>query len=324
MLFRSQVVNVTAHNPFETAGWTKGLEPKNIFNTAAELGADSYFVTHNHPSGISRPSDNDLKATRWIYRYGRYSEDVSPEARAMAFLGHVVTNHTEHHLIQAGGFTPAPVIQRVEYGSGVDPILGPHLLDRPLMTPHDLVRAAVDLGGAQSSVMVLFLDRQRQVRSMGEIVVRPDFMGKDYTLQDFANFRDQMLSFTKDIGGFTSVGYSTNPEHAKFVEKLVHRGILYDGYVTGQDATVQQAHIEARREPIMSGGFVSNSMPQDVRAFVTSDAKDAMPFSPSIKAEQSPEPGFYSKLEQVIQNEVKGKFVPAAQLKAIQIGRAHV
>lgn len=42
------------------------LEPRHIFEPAFNLGASSFILVHNHPSGNSEPSDDDLLLTKKI------------------------------------------------------------------------------------------------------------------------------------------------------------------------------------------------------------------------------------------------------------------
>lgn len=42
------------------------LEPRYIFEPAFNLGASNFILVHNHPSGNSQPSDNDLLLTKKI------------------------------------------------------------------------------------------------------------------------------------------------------------------------------------------------------------------------------------------------------------------
>lgn len=42
------------------------LEPRYIFEPAFHLGANSFILVHNHPSGNPQPSDNDLLLTKKI------------------------------------------------------------------------------------------------------------------------------------------------------------------------------------------------------------------------------------------------------------------
>ncbi|MBK7813145.1 MAG: hypothetical protein IPJ52_01955 [Rhodocyclaceae bacterium] len=55
--------------------------------TMERIGADGYYLLHNHPSGITQASEADVKLTR----------DVS--AAIPGFLGHVILDHTEYGLI---------------------------------------------------------------------------------------------------------------------------------------------------------------------------------------------------------------------------------
>lgn len=44
---------------------------KVIFQTALKANASSVILAHNHPSGNTHPSDNDIKLTRKLYAAGK-------------------------------------------------------------------------------------------------------------------------------------------------------------------------------------------------------------------------------------------------------------
>jgi DNA repair protein RadC len=45
--------------------------PEVAYRTALERDCKSIILVHNHPSGFPYPSDQDRKATRNLYRWGR-------------------------------------------------------------------------------------------------------------------------------------------------------------------------------------------------------------------------------------------------------------
>jgi len=61
---------------------------RNIMEMAVEIGAANVILIHNHPSGICRPSDEDLATTREIRKALRTIE--------IDLLDHVIVTHDEH------------------------------------------------------------------------------------------------------------------------------------------------------------------------------------------------------------------------------------
>ncbi len=47
------------------------VHPREVFRPAVELGSVAVIVAHNHPSGLSRPSGDDLELTRRLARVGK-------------------------------------------------------------------------------------------------------------------------------------------------------------------------------------------------------------------------------------------------------------
>ena len=46
------------------------VHPREVFKPAILSNADSIVIAHNHPSGISAPSEDDIKVTRQLFRAG--------------------------------------------------------------------------------------------------------------------------------------------------------------------------------------------------------------------------------------------------------------
>jgi DNA repair protein RadC len=63
------------------------LSPRRIFRRALNLNARRLVLAHNHPSGCSRPSDNDIRDTRRL----------AEQARGLGIVveDHFVVGHTE-------------------------------------------------------------------------------------------------------------------------------------------------------------------------------------------------------------------------------------
>jgi len=59
-----------AHNIIENRGITVGtlnqslVHPREVFSPAIEKRATSIIIAHNHPSGILKPSDEDMQVTK--------------------------------------------------------------------------------------------------------------------------------------------------------------------------------------------------------------------------------------------------------------------
>jgi len=73
------------------------VHPREVFHFALNENASALFLIHNHPSGILRPSDDDLKITERICRAG--------EIMGINIIDHVIIaeagyySFSQHHLL---------------------------------------------------------------------------------------------------------------------------------------------------------------------------------------------------------------------------------
>lgn len=67
------------------------LHPREIFNVAVRLCAAKIILAHNHPSGNSEPSLQDIEATKQTYQ--------ASKIMGMELLDHIVVGEGEYHSI---------------------------------------------------------------------------------------------------------------------------------------------------------------------------------------------------------------------------------
>ncbi len=70
------------------------LHPREVFKPAIEYGAAALILVHNHPSGVSTPSQSDIQITEQIVLAGK--------VLGISLLDHVV--------VTRDSFTSVPVI----------------------------------------------------------------------------------------------------------------------------------------------------------------------------------------------------------------------
>ena len=68
------------------------VHPREIFQRAVLTGAVSVVISHNHPSGVSVPSKEDIAITKRLKDAG--------EILGIAVLDHVIVTDTSHHSIR--------------------------------------------------------------------------------------------------------------------------------------------------------------------------------------------------------------------------------
>lgn len=69
------------------------VDPKTIFSKALQCGATSLIVAHNHPSGDTRPSRDDIKTTVNLQR--------AAELLGIELLDHLILGRDHYSLKQA-------------------------------------------------------------------------------------------------------------------------------------------------------------------------------------------------------------------------------
>lgn len=119
------------------------------------LGADGYWLMHNHPSGSSQPSDADIALTENIDRF------------LPGFKGHVVIDHNEFSEIDAKGrvSTYGRTDKEPEHAPEV-----PHaLLGRMLSNNKQLDELAHELQTRNDMVVLIATDAQNRVHALAEM-----------------------------------------------------------------------------------------------------------------------------------------------------------
>lgn len=76
-------------------GPSLSLRMRELFGRALDLGAAGIVVAHNHPSGLCRPSDTDIAATRRLSAVGA--------ALDISLLDHLVITRDAVFSMRAGG-----------------------------------------------------------------------------------------------------------------------------------------------------------------------------------------------------------------------------
>ena len=113
---------VSSRMPGSTAAFPRGESDAWVEDMATDLGAKSVYMLHNHPSGNSKPSDNDLQLTK------DYAEILSEKGIDVV---HVIIDSNEYTaMVPVGG--KLTVNERAKLDMGEDLLLKPgkphHLL----------------------------------------------------------------------------------------------------------------------------------------------------------------------------------------------------
>ena len=111
------------------------------------LGADGYFLIHNHPSGRPDPSRADLSLTNMY-------ENSLP-----GFEGHLILDHTKYGFIGHNGrVMEHEYIPKVKYGEKT-------INEKVFSSPEDLAAYSRDVMGDDERDALIYLDGARRVLS---------------------------------------------------------------------------------------------------------------------------------------------------------------
>jgi len=178
------------------------------------LGADGFYLLHNHPSGQSHPSPEDLRLTK------------SLAAEVEGFRGHVVINSGEYSVINNENFGVTKYLLK----QGKDKLLTPSI-------PHDLLLA--ELNGPEdvayigrqlktpSGFVTLLYRSQNNVRAIQEMPVEL-FKRKE----GVEYIQGRMRAF----GGQSVLAYTEDPSLWEQGRRLVRLGALLDFAIGGRSA----------------------------------------------------------------------------------------
>lgn len=166
------------------------------------FGADGYWMLHNHPSGSSEPSENDIGATKNV------------ASTVLGFKGHVVIDHNEFSVIDANG---KPSTHKIESGAA-HPAEVPHdLLGKTINGPNGLVDIARKLQHKSGYDVMISLNAQNKVQAIAEVPTQ-------LLLQQGRNII-RARKFAKGTGADRVFVVSQNPSR---LERLVASGAVTD------------------------------------------------------------------------------------------------
>ena len=133
------------------------------------LGADGYWLIHNHPSGDSTPSTNDMALTTFLNQF------------LPGFKGHVVIDSGEFSVLTKEGGTEYHAMPEALDANGRDALLTPELPDQRLRRrlKYSADVAAVGAASQSSPDMVVLIYTARQRVRMIQEVPRKFFLSKD-------------------------------------------------------------------------------------------------------------------------------------------------
>lgn len=132
-----------------------------MVNRMFRLGANGYYLMHNHPSGDAKASRPDIEITRKI------SEGVK------GFLGHVIIDHgtyswieNEHGRMKVSDSLPINNTTQLKSSSECK---GNPLLDQKITCRNDLARLMYDVKHAENYSLLILCNTQNKIRLIQDI-----------------------------------------------------------------------------------------------------------------------------------------------------------
>ena len=211
------------------------------------LGADGYYIQHNHPSGKPDPSVDDLQATR------RIASSLS------GFKGHIVINHDKYVVIDSNADYTTHDVPGV--GTKPDPTRDYRgelrILNREANVPAKVVEMAKEMQVHQESDLVQYF----VVNTRLTTVALAESTLKDFLEHTYSQF-DHLRNLAKEEGGRHVVAYygGLSVAFLRRSAELVDDGFLLDGVKGRHDGTYRsvQEHMGISH---MEDSFIGRMQP---------------------------------------------------------------
>ena len=208
VVFKSQLKkSVTDRDWFE-----RGIE--DISRRMYRLGANSYYLMHNHPSGDAKASMEDMKITRMIAKY------------VNGFLGHVIVDHGTYSWISIDKKGKVKSENRIR----IDPTLGNSpqktTKENPFLTvkigcKNDLARLMYDIKNSSNYSTLILTNCKNHIRLIQE--VPNTFINMDYR-QIGGYIKNRAL----DTGSTKAFFTTTDKPFFDRAKELVNYGFVLD------------------------------------------------------------------------------------------------
>ena len=176
-------------------GATNGEMAADYRKRMKRLGADGYYLMHNHPSGQTRASKEDVQTTAFFYHYVK------------GFKGHIIIDHNKYGLLDVDGNVTEdnPLLSLYEDNHQ-------RVIDHPLLyadnasSPQEVAALGKDLVHNDTYSSLIYTDNLNRVVAVQE--VHNDFLNSD-------NFIGYVANRKLDFGALRAFLVSTNRDAGK-------------------------------------------------------------------------------------------------------------
>jgi len=253
-------VGVSQRIPGSSAVFPEGI---NDAVTGAEwineqmkgVGGTHVWLTHNHPSGNSKPSPADIRFTQNLM------------ARGVAVSGHVVIDSNEYSSIDVSRETPYTTHQ-VEFFQGVDPLTKQRkgvykdISGKKVNNPDELAALSETLNTNKGRMQLVGVAPDLTVHAIREVETTT------VTMENMVEAEKLIYGFAKETGsGRVMIANASIQQHQPLAE-LISNGFLLDAVDTDGAST----HNSAFR--ISSTGLVFGKTTREGIEIVAEDETD--------------------------------------------------
>lgn len=201
--------------------WSDGGSLASHINEVATiLGADKYYLLHNHPSGDPKPSATDLFSTQIIAHC------------IPVFAGHIVIDHTRFSIIDRDGKysimnVPNALPEDIFLHASINhPVLGAKIKDPEIAA--ELGRKMMDLGNDRLSTLI-YLGADKTIRMVEEISNTP------LELNLNPEFDTHIFNGLLSSGSINAMIVTSNDSIYSSAVSLIDTGLLEDAVYIDPD-----------------------------------------------------------------------------------------
>jgi proteasome lid subunit RPN8/RPN11 len=204
------------------------------------LGADGYYVMHNHPSGRAEPSREDLNTTEYL------------ASKVPGFKGHIVIDSGEFARIELSdrGHAVATVerldAQRLDATKAEDPLLR-RVGAQKIVSAEDLAQIGRNLKTPENYVSLVHRDGSGAVRAVQEMPV--NLFMRETEAQNFIRGQQRAFGASSTFAVFKPTGMTLDQ-----ARQYIKQGVLADAIAPGAKAAESALNIlQGRGEMPISG-----------------------------------------------------------------------
>lgn len=149
----------------------------DVADRMQRLGADSYALMHNHPSGESSPSSEDKEYTRqFVQAIEQRFSRAGKQAATPEFMGHVIIDHNEYSVVNRNGgnyVTAKRVVSPPHKDVGENAALIDQLsgitADGKIRSPGEVARVGMELQHSKNMIPLIYADARGKIVAVQEI-----------------------------------------------------------------------------------------------------------------------------------------------------------